>query len=641
MTSLVLTTVTSLSLIWIQRERQQFRAELESEAATILATMQAMSQDDFYYRDFYAIAIMLEQLQRDLSQEQHLVAGRAYQEDGRLVADSFLPDAQVYSLESDPWGQALIESKDVVFQWQAQQLVAGQAVRLGDETLGALSISLSTAPLATKVNTARNHGIGLAVIASLVGITLARVLSRSIIDPLKTLTQATQRIAHGDLGQTIEVKSQDELAVLAQAFNHMAQQLQTSIQRLEEQTKKLQQAKEDAEAASHAKGQFLAHMSHELRTPLNAILGFAQQLQRDNQLSTEQHQSVNIINRSGEYLLKLINDILEISKIESDQTHIREQNVNLGDLLSDLENMFKLKADVKGISLLFQQSPESPQWIRVDEGKLSQVLINLLGNAIKFIQVGHVHVQVQRPKFETITLELAHPEQCWLTIEVSDTGPGIAEEEMDSLFVPFSQTQVGLKSLQGNGLGLAISKRLVKLMGGDIQVRSQLHQGSTFSITIPVLPINPPISTDSPASAQVDIELRSEQRPYRILVVDDVLVNRLLLTKIFDSPSFAVKETQNGKEAIEVWQNWHPDLVLMDIQMPVMDGYTATRWIKQQSQKTVVIAITANAFEEERQAILKAGCDDFISKPFQRDEVLAKVIQHLETNYIENSKSSI
>ncbi|MBE7385736.1 MAG: response regulator [Leptolyngbya sp. SIO1E4] len=191
------------------------------------------------------------------------------------------------------------------------------------------------------------------------------------------------------------------------------------------------------------------------------------------------------------------------------------------------------------------------------------------------------------------------------------------------------------------GLGLAISKRLVKLMGGDIQVRSQLHQGSTFSITIPVLPITPPISTDSPASAQVDIELRSEQLPYRILVVDDVLVNRLLLTKIFDSPSFAVKETQNGKEAIEVWQNWHPDLVLMDIQMPVMDGYAATRWIKQQSQKTVVIAITANAFKEERQAILKAGCDDFISKPFQRDEVLAKVIQHLETNYIENSKSSI
>ncbi|NER79489.1 MAG: response regulator [Leptolyngbya sp. SIO1D8] len=634
MTSVVLAAVTSLSLVWVHREREQFRTELEYEAATILTTMEAMSLEEFYYQDFYGIATMLKQLQQDLGQEQRLVEGKAYQTDGRLVADGFLLDAQVYSLEANPWGQTLLQSEDIVFRWQVDQLLAGKAVRVGDETFGALSIGLSTAPLITKVHAARQYGLGIAAIASVVGIILARLLSRSIIGPLKTLTQATQRIAHGDLTQTIEVKSQDELAVLAQTFNQMVQQLQISIHRLEHQKEELQQAKENADAANQAKSQFLAHMSHELRTPLNVVLGFAEQLQQDTQLSAEQHQFVNIINRSGEHLLKLINEILEISKIEAGQIRLNEQTIDLNILLTDLENMFRLKTEAKGIALVFQKSPALPSWIKVDEGKLSQVLINLLGNSVKFTHAGHVHFQAHPSNVETIAPNLDTSEWCWLTFEVSDTGHGIAEEEMQALFTPFSQTQAGLKAIEGNGLGLAISKRLVNLMGGEIQVCSQLHQGSTFSVTIPVRPINPPLSANSPPdSRHTEIELQPKQRPYRILVVDDVSVNRLLLTKIFVSPSFAVKEAQNGQVALEVWQNWNPDLVLMDMQMPVMDGYTATRQIKQQSPKTVVIAITAHTFAEEREKFLQIGCDDFIGKPFRRDKVLATVIQHLETSF--------
>ena len=639
MTFLVLVTATGLSLIWIHRERQQFRTELEDEAATVLTTMTATSRDEFYYRDFDAVATMVKQLQRDdLNGKQRLITIRAYQADGRLIASAVESKVKVFSLEADPWGQKLLATEGIVFQWHTEQLLAGKSVQAGSETIGAISIGLSTATLAAKVNAARHYSFGLAAIASIIGITLARYVSRSIIGPLATLTQATQRIADGDLAQTIEVNSQDELAMLAQAFNYMTQRLQTSIRKLEKQTKELQKAKEAADTANQAKSRFLAHMSHDLRTPLNAVLGFAQHLQEDTKLSPQQHEAVSIINRSGEYLLKLINDILEISKIESDQVSLNEQDVNLNHLLKDLEDMFKLKAEAKGIALRFQQAPELPQWIRLDEGKLGQVLINLLGNAVKFTQVGQIQVQVQRLNSNMMLQDLVDPKQCWLAFDVSDTGPGIAESEMDALFSPFSQTQAGLELSEGIGLGLAISKRLAQLIGGDITVFSRLHHGSTFSVRIPVLPITPPAPLQSPIPVQASVKLRPGQSPHRILIVDDATVNRLVLTKIFTSPSFSVQEAQNGQEAIEEWKSWHPDLVLMDMRMPVMDGYDATHWIKQQTRKTTVIAVTANAFEEERQEALKAGCDDFISKPFRRDEILAKVIHHL--NLIEYPATS-
>ncbi|MBE7383221.1 MAG: response regulator [Leptolyngbya sp. SIO1E4] len=477
------------------------------------------------------------------------------------------------------------------------------------------------------------------VISGAIAFLLVNIFTRWTLLSLQDVTQTAQKsIQEATFDLHVPVKSHDEVGVLAQTFNDYMQfvkQLLTQSEQLLHQTQQqaadLAQAKEEADAANRAKSEFLAHMSHELRTPLNAILGFAQQIQIDTQLSSDHHQSISIINHSGEHLLQLINDILEISKIESGQIRLQKQTVNLDSLISNWENMFRLKAESKGLALTVHRSPELPQWIQADEGKLGQILINLLGNAIKFTQAGQVHLQVQVLQPTAISLKLLQPNQRWLTFEVSDTGPGIAEADIKTLFSTFSQAQEGLRSQAGSGLGLAISSRLVKLMGGDIQVRSQLHQGSTFTVTIPVLPITPTVKAEAPDLNQSAIARLPGQPPYRILVVDDVAVNRLMLTKIFSTPGFAIQEANNGQEAIEIWQNWHPDIILMDMRMPVMDGYDATRWIKQQSksQKTIVIAITASAFEEERQAILNVGCDDFIRKPFRREELVARVVQHL------------
>ncbi|MBD1845947.1 PAS domain S-box protein [Cyanobacteria bacterium FACHB-63] len=383
-------------------------------------------------------------------------------------------------------------------------------------------------------------------------------------------------------------------------------------------------AKDAAEAANLAKSTFLANMSHELRTPLNAILGFAQLMERDAALSDRQRNSLAIINRSGEHLLNLINDVLEMSKIEAGRTTLNVVFFDLHHLLHTLQEMFLMRAKTKQLALNFTITPDFPQYIQTDENKLRQVLINLLSNAIKFTETG------------SITLEASVQSETMLQFKVQDTGQGIAPEEFDQLFRPFIQTSSGSYLREGTGLGLTISRRFVRLMGGDIRVESTVGQGSTFSFEIQTATANP-IEVAPMLNSKRVLQLTPYQANCRILVVDDRPENREFVEQLLTMVGFETRSAINGKDAISQWQQWQPHLILMDMRMPVMDGYEATRQIRaleSAQTRSKILALTASAFEEQRASILAAGCDDFLAKPFREAHLFEKLAEHLGVNYL-------
>ncbi len=391
----------------------------------------------------------------------------------------------------------------------------------------------------------------------------------------------------------------------------------------------LKRAKEAAEAAHRAKSAFLANMSHELRTPLNAILGFTQLLARDPDSGIQ--AQLNVINRSGEHLLNLINDILDMSKIEAGKVTLNPSSFDLYAFLDTLENLLVVRARAKNLLFRVSRTPRLPRCICTDESKLRQVLMNLIGNALKFTQHGHVILTVSHRDDTTPGL---HTNQKVIRFEVEDTGPGISSEELSQLFSPFTQASAGKFSSEGTGLGLPISQKFVELLGGDIGVHSVLGQGSNFHFTIRAelaeLPAGP--LAEQP---QTVVALAPDQPVYRILVVEDDSANRHLLKQLLHPLGFDVRTATHGQEGVECWRRWDPHLIWMNIRLPVMDGLQATKLIRSTagSRRTIIIALTASIFEEDRDWILSAGCDDFVRKPFQASVIFEMMARFLGVRY--------
>jgi PAS domain S-box-containing protein len=410
-----------------------------------------------------------------------------------------------------------------------------------------------------------------------------------------------------------------------------------AIEDITEQTRlqrELAERTREAEAANRAKSAFLANMSHEIRTPMTAILGFSHLMQRDPAATPQQRKQLNVINRSGEHLLTIINDILEISKIEAGRTILNPTVFDLHELVHDLETMFRVHAEQKQLRLVVEPTDELPRYVLGDEAKVRQVLSNLLGNAVKFTETGGITLRVRTSSEEAAGLHLV--------AEVEDTGPGISAKDIAGLFQRFEQTESGQKTRAGTGLGLAISRGFARLMGGDITVSSREGKGSIFHVEISLGAGGAADVAKKAADSRHVVGIEPGEPKYRVLIVDDNQENRDLLAQTLGPIGFELHQARDGAEAIREFQAWQPDLILMDLRMPVMDGREATRRIKAtpEGKETKIIILTASSFEDGRKDMTAISANGFVRKPFREPELFENIARCLSVKYVYSEEAA-
>ena len=475
---------------------------------------------------------------------------------------------------------------------------------------------------------------------------LASRFQRVITGPIYQLLKVIKAIADDkDYSRRAPKTIDDELGILIGGFNnmltkietrntklqkyhdHLEEMVATRTDELEKRTdelvkssEQLAKARDQAMAANKAKSAFLANMSHELRTPLNGILGYAQIMNRDKDLQAKYKSGITIIQNSGEYLLTLISDILDLSKIEADRIELYPTDFHFGNFLQSITDIFQMRTRQKNITFIYEKLSHLPDGIHADEKRLRQILINLLSNAVKFTENGGISFKIGYHNSK-------------IRFQVEDTGIGIAIDEIDKIFKPFQQ--VGDQSLQieGTGLGLSITKKLVEIMGGELHVESKLGKGSMFwmALDLPeVAGFVKPTAYKEPTIVGFEGESR------KILIVDDKEANRLVLVNLLAPLGFEIFEASNGQKCIDVTLEEKPNLILTDLVMPIMDGFEACRRIRHipEVKDTIIIMISASVFDYYKQQSMEAGCDDFLPKPVRAEDLLKQLEKYLKLQWV-------
>lgn len=489
-----------------------------------------------------------------------------------------------------------------------------KAIESNGQVFGKAWVLLSEENLHKSIKQILFNGVMYTVVAIAIGVCFAVLVTKAMTKRLKKLVLVADAVKKGERNLRAGLASGDELSQLSEAFDSM-------LDSLESKEKKLLASRAEAKAANQAKTDFLANMSHELRTPINTMVGLADIL-AESKLSDEQKQFVEVFQKAGQNLTNLVNDILDLSKVEAGKLKIKRESFSLEELFANISLLFSGSAAKKQLQMEFKLSSELPKYLVGDSERISQVLLNFISNAIKFTEKGKITVTALKMK------SLSEKEMIYFSVE--DTGMGIREDQMEILFGRYQQVETpSTRKIHGTGLGLAISKKLVEGMQGEIGCESKYAVGSKFFFTLPLeegsVQISSPLSSDENTSTGKILNSNFSER--KILLVDDAEDNRLLIKVYLKYFPLNIIECQNGQEAVEKFINEQFDIVLLDLRMPVMNGYEAVRLMrewetKNNRRRTPIFALSADSMPELIEQSLTAGCDGHLSKPIRKNVLL-------------------